>query len=192
MSIYSRRKGKLKNNLCEGMNLNKRDKKICRLYLKGLSRKEIGSDVGLSPTGVYRVLRKYKISKPRGYHLKGKRSQNWRGGRNKTIYGYYEVYAPDHPFIQKSGYVKEHRLVVEKKIGRFLLPSEIVHHKNGIKDDNRINNLEIISKSAHVKLHHLGKKVSPQTRKIIAENSKKQYKYRRINKKGQFMSGKII
>ena len=86
----------------------------------------------------------------------GKKHYAWTGGRNVIRNGYIEIYAPDHPNARGGKYVREHRLVMEKHIGRHLLPSEQVHHKNGIKDDNRIENLELISNRVH-----LGKVICP-------------------------------
>ena len=72
----------------------------------------------------------------------GKASHLWKGGRYTKREGYIYVYQPEHPFNIKK-YVLEHRLVMEKHLGRYLKKGETVHHKNGIRDDNRIENLEL-------------------------------------------------
>jgi hypothetical protein len=66
----------------------------------------------------------------------------WRGNKIRHKKGYVQVRVPDHPNAV-SGYVFEHRLVMEDIIGRLLFSNENVHHKNGIKDDNRPENLEL-------------------------------------------------
>ena len=88
--------------------------------------------------------------------LRGPKSPAWKGGKYKTPQGYVYAYQPHHPSCTKDGYVREHRLIMEKYIGRFIHPKEKVHHKNGIKDDNRIENLELFrSLSEHTRYHAL-------------------------------------
>lgn len=70
---------------------------------------------------------------------------------NKGDYNYALV--PDHPNCTKNGYVLEHRIVVENHLQRLLTKEEIVHHINGNKKDNRIENLEVMNYKEHVKHH---------------------------------------
>lgn len=60
---------------------------------------------------------------------------------------------PDHPNATKNGYVLEHRLRIEDKLKRFLSSDEVVHHKDGDKHNNKIENLEVMSRSEHTRLH---------------------------------------
>lgn len=96
-----------------------------------------------------------------GHHQKGKLNSRWLGGRFVSVDGYVYILMPNHPnALAKgyTGYVAEHRLVMSEHIGRPLSTHEIVHHKNGIRSDNRIENLEIEDRASHAHLHTGGDK----------------------------------
>lgn len=105
------------------------------------------------------LLNKHSIScgcsKRRRLSKRGPEHPGWRGGRTVTSHGYVMVSCPKHPNRSKDGYASEHRLVMEKRLGRYLYPEETVHHKNGIRTDNRIENLELWAEN-----HPTGQRVS--------------------------------
>lgn len=68
--------------------------------------------------------------------------------------GYIHIWMPKHPMANGTGYVFEHRLVMANKLGRNLRKDEIVHHKNHNKADNRVENLELTTRSDHMHFHN--------------------------------------
>jgi len=91
----------------------------------------------------------------------GKNNGSWKGGRfSLRGYVYVRLAFDDSFFLSMrnaNGYLFEHRIVMAKHLNRNLQPWEIVHHKNGIKDDNRIENLELgESNGNHIKQHNKG------------------------------------
>ncbi len=88
--------------------------------------------------------------------LSGSKNHQWKGGKIKDKHGYILVKCPGHPMCNSLGYVREHRLKMEEKIGRLLTRKEVVHHINHQKDDNRIENLELYeSGGKHLIAEHI-------------------------------------
>jgi hypothetical protein len=79
---------------------------------------------------------------------KGEKANGWKGGRRKCN-GYILIHKPEHPNADLAGYVAEHRLIMSEHIGRKLEDYELVHHKNGIRSDNRLENLALLTYSNH-------------------------------------------
>ena len=88
-----------------------------------------------------------RIKPPNPKHSTGACNTNWKGGI-KQVGGYKMILAKNHPHSVR-GYVMEHRIIIETIIGRYLDPKERVHHINGIKNDNRPENLQLVAKNPH-------------------------------------------
>lgn len=105
---------------------------------------EIAADLGVHISTIER-LRRIEGMPParRGSFRPGGRHPLWKGGRIQDKHGYVLVHLPTHPHTNSSGYVREHRLVMEKKLGRFLDPVEVVHHIDGNPRNNHPGNLHL-------------------------------------------------
>lgn len=75
------------------------------------------------------------------------------GHKKQRSDGYISLYYPDYPSSSKDGYVMEHVYIMEQNIGRVLNDNEVVHHKNHIRNDNRIENLQLLTFKEHASLH---------------------------------------
>jgi hypothetical protein len=73
----------------------------------------------------------------------GEANSNWKGGRTRHKAGYVMVKTVGHPRGGRGGYVFEHILIAEEILGRHLEAGESIHHRNGVKDDNHPENLEL-------------------------------------------------
>lgn len=84
----------------------------------------------------------------------GEKHPNWKGGKQFDKRGYVYLMKKDHPSCVNGKYIAEHRYVMEQHVGRLLTKEEVVHHINGIVDDNCIENLKLFkNNSEHIKFH---------------------------------------
>lgn len=83
--------------------------------------------------------------------LTGRQSKDYKPRLTKD--GYLRMYAAKHPFAEGRKEMHVHDMVMELHMGRRLLPTECVHHLNGIKTDNRLQNLEVMPHSDHSSEH---------------------------------------
>ncbi|MBU1092565.1 HNH endonuclease [Patescibacteria group bacterium] len=109
----------------------------------------------------------------------GKLNPNWKGG-SFIQDGYRFVMNKTHPKAVK-GYVFEHRLVAEKIIGRPLNKNEIVHHLDGNRLNNTVENIVILSRAEHARLHLKGKKRTQELKDKVSEGLRRYWLNRKAN-----------
>lgn len=95
---------------------------------------------------------------------KGPDSHNWKGGRLKDDKGYIRIWKPEHPRADSKGYVKEHIVIFEEAYNCCALKWADIHHINGIKDDNKPENLEGMVHGKHSTLTHTGFKYTEESK----------------------------
>jgi hypothetical protein len=130
---------------------------------KNMSLAHIGNTTGFQPGHPIKNTGRTHFKKGRKPWNKGikrpefNREGNpaWKGGRVERGDGYIGILQHEHPSANNKGYVMEHRVVMEKHLGRYLRPEEVIHHINGNRTDNRIENLKLFSnRSEHLKHFH--------------------------------------
>lgn len=134
---------------------------------EGASLEEMARAVGSCGLSVKKFLRRNGVVRNFPRTLPGKRNPKWRGGRVVKNDGYVFVYSPDHPYRNRNKYVREHRLVMEKMLGRYLDPSEVVHHRDGNRQNNSPENLQLFSENKE----HLSLELSGMKRIYNADGS---------------------
>lgn len=146
-----------KNNLTASQTKKQMNDADFKKYLyeeyvtKGKSADAIAQGLNVSSSVVLKYLKKYEI--PR--RSRNTRSSCFQGGRNICSNGYVEIIIPGHPSTNTRGYVYEHRVVAEKRLGRYLRTDEVVHHIDGNKTNNAPENLIVLSNEQHATLHSL-------------------------------------
>lgn len=106
-------------------------------------------------TGVSSKTKGKKLSEETKNKISISKIKKGIGHKKKRSDGYICIYFPDHPKSNKDGYIMEHDLVMECVIGRHLKKDEIVHHINHVRNDNRIENLKLMTFKEHAKMHML-------------------------------------
>lgn len=133
--------------------------RVLDLAKQGFFSYEIAAQVGISSKAVQKMFRRYNFPSLHNFAppLREQRP-NWKGGV-KIVKGYYYARTPGHPHASKHGnYVAVHRLVMEQKIGRYLLPTEVVDHIDGDPANNRPDNLRVFESNAeHLRVTLAGK-----------------------------------
>lgn len=146
--------------------------RLRELHAQQMSCREIAAEMGCSDEKIRDEL--IRLNLPR---LPGKarphKNAFWRGGYAVDDEGYILVRMPEHPQVCALGYVRQHRLVMERELRRPLLPTEVVDHKNGDTSDNQPENLRVFaSNGEHLRATRTGRpKLPPEERERLRQEA---------------------
>lgn len=143
--------------------------RLRRLSESGMTCAEIAQEIGApSEEQVRRAMVRRGIPRQPG---KARPTHNhfWRGGAIADKHGYLLVHFPEHPQATKAGYVRQHRLIAERLLGRPLRPGEVVDHANRDTSDNRDENLRVFPSNAeHLRATVAGRRnLGPRERAVL-------------------------
>ena len=135
---------------------------VRHMYENGMTQAEIANNLHVSQKVVWRFMNRHGIKARKAAKRNQLRENNasWKGGQH-IRQGYRMIYMPEHHKSNTAGYVREHDLIAEDKLGRPLRwygpadeKSEVVHHIDGDKLNNSPDNLLVVSPKEHRQIHN--------------------------------------
>ena len=120
---------------------------IQKYQVEKISALELSRLCGVSHCTIIKWMTKLGVPRREKMNY-GEKNGRFKGNRAYRA-GYTFIRLPQHPQANQGGYVREHRFVMEKHVGHYLTSNDVVHHKDGDKKNNKINNLELFTNSEH-------------------------------------------
>ena len=163
-----------RQKMSEARRMNLPEDKLRELHSQEMSTREMAAILGCNEETVRERLIEMDLPRLPAKARPGK-NHFWQGGYAVDEDGYILKHCPDHPHATKAGYVRQHRLVMEKVLGRYLTPEEVVDHRNRDTSDNRPENLQVFPSNAdHLRDNMKGlKKVSPEEREHLKQEARR-------------------
>lgn len=143
-----------------------------RLLAEGHTLGEAARALGVGEETLRRARKRAGLPKLKKGPRSPEHNRAWKGGRIIDVDGYVLVRVKDHPSADSRGYVREHRLIVERLLGRHLSPEEIVHHLDGDRANNDPANLELFASNGdHLRATLAGQvpRHTPEGRRRMSE-----------------------